>query len=100
MENQVLIVLTSMFIFCVGVVVLLTRKNTVVILLGIELMLNSANLALVSFSHSFGLLEGQMQALFVICIAAAESAVGLSILINLYRNFGSIRTQVASQLKG
>lgn len=100
MENQVLITLTSIFLFVIGMAILLTRKNTMVLLLGIELMLNSANLALVNFSHHFGLIEGQMQAFFVICIAAAESAVGLSILVNLYRNFGSIRAQFASQLKG
>jgi NADH-quinone oxidoreductase subunit K len=66
----------------------------------VELMLNAANLSLVSFSNNMGMIDGQIQVFFVITIAAAESAVGLSILVNLYRNFGSVRTDRARTLQG
>jgi NADH-quinone oxidoreductase subunit K len=70
------------------------------VLMGIELLLNAANISLVAFSKSGGMIDGQLQVFFVITVAAAESAIGLSILVNLYRNFGSIQTQSATTLKG
>jgi NADH-quinone oxidoreductase subunit K len=70
------------------------------VLMGIELLLNAANLSIVAFSKSAHMIEGQVQVFFIITIAAAESAVGLSILVNLYRNFGSIKMQKATTLKG
>lgn len=68
--------------------------------MGIELMLNAVNLSLVAFSRQHSLLSGQLGVFFVITIAAAESGVGLSILINFYRSFGSARTNSAQELKG
>lgn len=100
MTNDVIIQLLAAFLFTMGVLVVLLRRDTIMILLGIELMLNSANLSLVGFSRSMGMIDGQLQVFFVISIAAAESAIGLSILVNLYRNFGSIQTQTATTLKG
>lgn len=100
MTNDVLLQLLAAFLFVMGMLVILLRRDTIMILMGIELLLNAANLSIISFSKSYGMLEGQVQVFFVITIAAAESAVGLSILVNLYRNFGSIKTQDATSLKG
>ena len=69
-------------------------------LMGIELMLNGVNLSFVTFAHELGQVQGQLQVLFIITIAAAESAVGLSILVNIYRNFGSIKTNLTTTLRG
>jgi NADH:ubiquinone oxidoreductase subunit K len=74
-------------LFCLGLVGLLTRRNAVHVLMGVELMLNSANLNLVAFSRysGGGNLHGQMFAIFVIVVAAAEVAVALAIVLTLYR---------------
>lgn len=100
MTNDVLIQMLAAFLFIIGTLVVLLRRDTIMILMGIEVMLNAANLSLVAFSKSAGMIEGQLQVFFVITIAAAESAIGLSILVNLYRNFGSVKTQSATTLKG
>jgi len=90
----------ALFLFSTGMLMVLLRRNSVVLLLGIELMLNAANLSLVSFAHDLGRIDGQIQVFFVITIAAAESAVGLSILVNLYRNFGAVTTDRARTMQG
>lgn len=100
MTNDVLLQLLAAFLFVTGMLVVLLRRDTIMVLLGIELLLNAANLSLVTFSKTNAMIEGQLQVLFVIAIAAAESAIGLSILVNLYRNFGTIKTQAATSLKG
>ncbi len=100
MTNDMLLQLLAAFLFTMGILVILIRRETIMVLMGIELLLNAANLSLVAFSHSANMIEGQVQVFFIITIAAAESAVGLSILINLYRNFGSTKTQSATTLKG
>ena len=100
MTNELFIQLLSAFLFTMGVLVVLLRRDTIMVLMGIELLLNAANLSLVAFSKTNAMIDGQLQVLFVIALAAAESAVGLSILVNLYRNFGSIKTQNATTLKG
>ena len=97
---NLLLQLTSAYLLVIGIVLVLLKRNTLVMLLGVELCLNSANLALVTYSKMQQVLHGQLQVLFVIAIAAAESAIGLSIVINLYRNFGSIKSQNAQLLKG
>lgn len=100
MTNEILIQLLAAFLFTMGMLVVLLRRDTIMVLMGIELLLNAANLSLIAFSKSAHMIEGQVQVFFVITIAAAESAVGLSILVNLYRNFGSIKTESATTLKG
>lgn len=100
MTNDVLLQILAAFLFTVGVLVVLLRRDTIMVLMGIELLLNAANLSLVAFSRSNAMIDGQIQVFFIITIAAAESAIGLSILVNLYRNFGSIKTQTATTLKG
>lgn len=100
MTNEVFLQLLAAFLFVTGVLVVLLRRDTIMVLMGIELLLNAANLSLVAFSKTNAMIDGQIQVLFVIALAAAESAVGLSILVNLYRNFGTIKTQSATTLKG
>ncbi|HXH76338.1 MAG TPA: NADH-quinone oxidoreductase subunit NuoK [Bacteriovoracaceae bacterium] len=100
MTNDMLLQILAAFLFTMGMLVVLLRRDTIMILLGIELLLNAANLSLVAFSNSMAMVEGQIQVFFVITIAAAESAIGLSIVVNLYRNFGSIKTGSATNLKG
>lgn len=100
MSAQMIPQLLALFLFTTGMLMVLLRRNTMVLLLGIELMLNAANLSLVSFSNAMGQIDGQVQVFFVITIAAAESAVGLSILVNLYRNFGAVTTDRARNLQG
>ena len=99
MNSYMLIQFLAFFLFVVGVSMVALRRNTIFLLMGIELMLNSANLSMVAFSNQLQMVDGQIQAFFVITIAAAESAVGLSILINLYRNFGTIRTENTQTLR-
>ncbi len=76
----------SAVLFTIGVVGVLTRKNAIVIFMSAELMLNSVNLTLVSFSAQLGDVHGQILVFFVLCVAAAEAAVGLAIIIAIYRN--------------
>ena len=76
----------SAALFCLGLLAVLTRRNAVNVLMGVELVLNSANLNLVAFSrYGSGNLQGQLFAVFVIVIAAAEVAVALAIVLTLYR---------------
>ncbi|MEH7416326.1 NADH-quinone oxidoreductase subunit NuoK [Neobacillus drentensis] len=78
----------ALILFCIGLYGALTKKNTVIVLISIELMLNAVNINLVTFSK-YGItpsITGQIFALFAISVAAAEAAVGLAILIALYRN--------------
>jgi NADH:ubiquinone oxidoreductase subunit K len=76
----------SAALFCLGLLAVLTRRNAVNVLMGVELVLNSANVNLVAFSrYAAGNLDGQLFAVFVIVIAAAEAAVALAIVLTLYR---------------
>ena len=87
------------FLFAMGVIACLTRRNAVGILIGVELILNAANINLVAFSRYWGNLEGQMFAIFVIILAACEVAVALAIVINMYYGFGTVETDYASKMK-
>ena len=73
-------------LFTIGVIGVLTRKNIMVILMSIELMMNAANINLIAFSRHLGQTTGQIFAIFVITVAAAEAAVGLGIVIAMFRN--------------
>ena len=75
----------SVFIFCIGIAGVLTRRNPLVILLCLELMLNAGNLALVTFSRMLGDQDGQVFALVVMVIAACEVVIGLGLIVALYR---------------
>lgn len=88
-------------LFCIGLLVVLTRKNAIAVLIGIELMLNASNINLVAFSHfDPDMLQGQIFALFVITVAAAEAAVGLAIVVKAYQYFQTADLDQLNQLKG
>lgn len=76
----------SAFMFTVGIIGVLTRRNAIVVFMCIELMLNSANLTLITYSSYLGDVAGQLFVFFVMSVAAAEAAVGLAIIIAIYRN--------------
>jgi NADH-quinone oxidoreductase subunit K len=93
--------LLSAVIFCAGVYTILTRKNAVSILMGVELVLNAANLNFVAFSQytRTGGMHGNVFSIFVILLAAAEAAVALAIIIGIYQNFGKVDVDQADNLK-
>ena len=93
-------VVLSAFIFCIGAGGVMTRRNPLVVLLCLELMLNAGNLALIAFDRMHGLGDGQVFALFVMVIAACEVVVGLGIIVALYRRRLPIDVDDLSQLKG
>ena len=78
-------IIVSIVLFCLGLLGVIIRRNLIVMYMGLELMLNAANLALVSFSHFQDNLDGQIMVFFVITVAAAEVAVGLALIVALYR---------------
>ena len=87
-------------LFSLGLFAVITRRNAVAVLMGVELILNSANINFLAFSRFGGMnFNGHVFALFVIIMAAAEAAVALAIIINLYNNYQSINVDEASQLK-
>lgn len=90
----------STILFCTGVLGVLMRRNAIVILMCIELMLNAVNLLLVAFSTYMGNADGQLFVFFIMVVAAAEAAVGLSILVMVYRNTKSTDISFLDQLKG
>lgn len=93
-------VVLSSLLFGVGLFGIVTRKNAVVILMSLELMLNGANLAFVAFSRHHANLQGQVFVFFVIAVAAAEAAVALAIIIALNRVKGGVSLDDATELKG
>ena len=98
-----LCLLFSSALFCVGLVAALSRSNTILVLLGVELMLNAANLNFIAFwrfSPSSAPATGVIFVIFAIAVAAAEAAVGLALVIAIYRHQKNIRLQDATQLRG
>ena len=88
-------------IFTIGIVgIFLNRKNIIVILMSIELILLAVNINLVAFSIYMNDLVGQIFTLFILTVAAAEAAIGLAIIVIYYRNSGTIRVQEIDKLKG
>lgn len=92
--------LLSGILFSIGTLGVLLRRNTIVIFMCIELMLNAANIGLVAVSSHLGVLNGQVYVVFVMAVAAAEAAVGLAIILGLFRNFYSMDVSEASTLQG
>ena len=87
-------------LFTIGIVCVISRRNAIGILIGIELILNAANLNLIAFSHYFETgLEGQVFAIFVIILAACEAAIALAILISLFASLGTIDVDAAQRMK-
>jgi len=91
----------SVIIFTIGILgIFLNRKNVIVILMSIELILLSVNINLVSFSIFLNDLVGQIFALFILTVAAAEAAIGLAIIVVYYRNTGTVHVEEINSLKG
>ena len=89
----------SVFMFIVGVAGVLTRRNAIVVFMSVELMLNSANLTLITFSSFMGNPVGQLFVFFVMTVAAAEATVGLAIIIALFRNKQTVNIDEINILK-
>ena len=92
-------VILSTALFCVGALGVMLRRNAIIIFMCVELMLNAVNLLLVAFSSYFGNSQAQVFVFFIMAVAAAEVAVGLAILIMIYRNAGTSDTDVLTKLK-
>ena len=89
----------SVALFCIGVLGVLFRRNAIIIFMCVELMLNAVNLLMVAFSRDFGDTSGQVFVFFVMVVAAAEVAVGLAILMMIFRNTKSTDIDTLNRLK-
>jgi NADH-quinone oxidoreductase subunit K len=97
--NHFLIV--SLIVFSLGLYCVLTRRNAIGILMGVELVLNAANINYLAFSrYSAGSYDGQVFAIFVIMLAAAEATIGLAIVLGIYQQFQSIDVEATETLRG
>ncbi len=90
----------SFLLFAIGVVGILSRRNMITVLMSIELVLNSVNINFIAFSYQLGDLTGQIFAVFIIAVAAGEAAVGLGILLALYRLRETTQLDRAAELRG
>ena len=90
----------SFVVFTIGVVGVLVRRNLLTVLMSIELMLNAVNINLVAFSRQLGDLTGQVFSVFVIIVAAGEAAIGLAIVLSLYRLKASVNLEDAAEMRG
>ncbi|MBP1921316.1 MULTISPECIES: NADH-quinone oxidoreductase subunit NuoK [Halorubrum] len=86
-------------VFCIGLFGVLTRRDALYFLMSVELMMNAANINFVAFALYYGDLTGQVFALFVIALAAAEVAIGIGIILVLYRNFGDTDVTVPTEMR-
>lgn len=93
-------IILSAILFTLGVVGVLVRRNALIIFMSIELMLNAANLAIVAFGSVFKSFSGQIFVFFVIAVAAAEVAVGLALIVEIFKSKRSIDVDQMSSLKG
>lgn len=89
----------AVILFCIGFIGVVTRRNILMVFMSIELMLNAANLSFLTFARHFGTLEGHAIAFFVIAVAAAEAAVGLAIVIAVFRTRGTLYMDEVSSMK-
>jgi NADH:ubiquinone oxidoreductase subunit K len=96
--NQFLMLAAALF--CIGVYGVIARKNGVMVLMSIELILNAVNINLVAFSAMTGALSGQVFALFIIAVAAAEVGVGLAIVLAIFRNYRTVDLDQVDLMKG
>ena len=92
--------IVSAVLFALGIYGIVTRKNAILVLMGIELMLNSANINFIAFARYSALnFDGQVAAIFVIILAAAEAAIALAIVLNIYHRFQTVNVDEVSSLK-
>jgi NADH-quinone oxidoreductase subunit K len=99
MSSVLTYVALSMVLFVIGAIGVCLRRNAIVVFMCIEMMLNAVNLAFVAFSKLHGNLDGQVAVFFVMVIAAAESAIGLAIILSVFRSIASVETTDAALLK-
>jgi NADH-quinone oxidoreductase subunit K len=92
--------LVSAILFTLGALGVLIRRNAIIIFMSVELMLNAANLAFVAFARSYNVLSGQLFVFFVMTVSAAEVAVGLALIVAIFRSKHSIDVDQMSSLKG
>jgi NADH-quinone oxidoreductase subunit K len=90
----------SAILFIIGILGVLTRRNAIIIFMSVELMLNSANLAFITFARMYQSLDGQVFVFFVMAVAAAEVAVGLALIVAIFRNKQSIDVDQINNLHG
>lgn len=93
-------IMLSVVLFILGALGVLLRRNAILVFMSVELMLNAANLALVAFARQWGNLEGQLFVFFVITVAAAEVAVGLALIVAIFRSKKSIDIDELHQMEG
>lgn len=93
-------IVLSMIVFIIGVLGFLTRRNIIIMLLSTELMLNGVNISLVAFSHYMQDIRGQIMVFFIIAVAAAEAAIGLALIIALFRNKPTVNIDEINIMKG
>ncbi|MCE2983022.1 MAG: NADH-quinone oxidoreductase subunit NuoK [Parachlamydia sp.] len=98
--NEAFYIFLSLALFVIGAVGVLVKRNALIVFLSIELMLNAANLLFVAFSKSWGNELGLLWVFFVLVVAAAEAAVGLAIVISLFRSRGVVDIDQFNRLKG
>lgn len=89
----------SATLFAIGIIGVMARRNVIIILMSIELMLNAVNIALAAFSYQWHNANGQVFAIFIVAVAAAEAAVGLGIILAFYRNKGTMDVDEMRTLK-
>jgi len=100
MDSLQVYLIIAAILFSLGMFAVITRRNAIAVLMGVELILNAANLNFIAFARFGGMnMTGHIFALFVIVLAASEVAVALAIIINIYQNFKSINVDEAQQLK-
>jgi NADH-quinone oxidoreductase subunit K len=99
MITQTHYLVLSAALFMLGIIGVMTRRNIIIILMSMELMLNAVNINLIAFSRQLGDVTGQVFAVFVICVAAAEAAVGLGIILAFYRNKETINIDEMNLLR-
>ena len=97
--NLIHYVYLATILFAIGTAAVLLRRNAIIVFMGIELMLNATNLAFVTFARVYGTLDGQVIALFVMVVAAAEVVVGLAIIMSIFRTRRTASVDDASLLK-
>ncbi|NCN42240.1 NADH-quinone oxidoreductase subunit NuoK [bacterium] len=90
----------SAILFSFGMVAVMMRRNVIVMLMGIELMLNAVNLSFIVFARELGSLDGQIMVFFVMTIAAAEAGVGLALAVAIYKKFKELNIRYFEKLKG
>lgn len=93
-------VFLSALIFSLGMIAVLMRKNVIVMLMGVELMLNAVNLSFVAFAHENANLNGHIMVFFVMTIAAAEAGVGLALAVSIYKRFHEVNIRFFEHLRG